>query len=270
MNGAGRTALITGASSGIGEAFADVFASMGFDIVITARREEQLRAVAERLTRVYGTQVHVVPCDLAIATAPAALCAEIERRGVAVDVLVNNAGFGVPGSYMAANWAVHEAMLQVMVVAVAELTYRLLPGMIERGYGRIINVASLAGVVRAPAGTLYGAAKTFVVRFSESLSREVASHNIHVTAICPGLTRTGFHHAPGARETVSGMPGWMWMDAQTVARQGVAAVMAGKPIYVNGGLNRVMAGLFRYVPLPAMRALGRRVVRVYRRSRTAA
>ena len=170
-----RTALITGASSGIGAAFAEVFAAHGFDLVITARREDRLRAVAARLE-----QRHAWPprarhrrATCSQRDAPARLCDEIASRGLTIDALVNNAGYGVPGTYIASPWERHEAMLQVMVTAVAELTHRLLPGMIERGYGRIINVASLAGLVPAPAGhTLYAASKAFLIKFSEALSHE--------------------------------------------------------------------------------------------------
>jgi short-subunit dehydrogenase len=261
-----RTVLITGASSGIGEAFADAFAAEGFDLVITARREERLHAVAERIAQQRHSRVDVIPCDLRDQDAPARLCAAIEERGLIIDALVNNAGFGVSGGFTSCSWQAHAAMLQVMVCAVAELTYRLLPGMVDRRYGRIVNVASLAGVAATPAGTVYGAAKTFVVRFSQSLSREVSRHGVHVTAVCPGLTRTGFHSAADARASVAGMPRWLWMDADTVARQGVAAVMAGRTVYVNGAVNRATAAVFRFIPLPIVIAAGRRLAGAVRKA----
>ena len=266
MTARSKTALITGASSGIGEAFAEIFAANGFDLVITARRELRLQALAERLTREHGVQVHIVPADLASPGAAAALCDEIASRGLTVDALVNSAGFGVPGKYVEAQWGTYEEMLQVMVVALSELTRRLLPGMIERGYGRIVNVASTAGLAPSGAGALYGAAKTFVVTFSRSLSREVARHGVLVTAVCPGLTDTDFHRAPGLANTVRSMPRWMWMDARTVATQGFAAVMAGTPVYVTGGFNKLLVTLFRYVPHPILAGLGRQVARVRRRA----
>lgn len=149
-----RTALVTGASSGIGAALAEVFASAGFDLVITSRRESRLRELAARLTRQYGRRVQFVPLDLTRPEAAAELHEEIRRRGIVIDVLVNSAGFGAPGGYTTPPWAVHDAMLRLMVGAVSELTYRLLPGMIERGYGRIVNVASIAGAVPSGAGTM--------------------------------------------------------------------------------------------------------------------
>src|SRR4029077_17259528 len=142
--------------------------------------------------------------DLEQPDAPARLCAELEARGLKIDVLVNNAGYGVPGSYLSSSWEVHSRFLQIMVTAVAELTYRLLPGMIDRGYGRVINVASLAGLVPAPAGhTLYAAAKAFLIKFSEALSHEARRHGVFVTAVCPGFTRSEFHDVTGTREKVN-------------------------------------------------------------------
>jgi short-subunit dehydrogenase len=261
-----RTVLITGASSGIGEAFAHVFASRGFDLVLTARREDRLRALAARLEREHGCAVHVIQGDLSRRDAPAAVCAGIAARGLVIDALVNNAGYGVPGSFRSSPWERHEAMLHVMVMAVAELTHALLPGMIDRGYGRIINVASLAGLAPAPAGhTLYAAVKALMIKFSESLSQEVERHGVHVTALCPGFTLSEFHDVTGTRSTVSSLPSWLWMDAGTVARQGVDAVMAGRRIYVNGRVNRTIAGLVKYMPQCVVDAVGRRTARRYRK-----
>ena len=262
-----RTVLITGASSGIGEAFADVFAAEGFDLVLTARRDDRLAAVAERIRHAHARRVEVVTADLADRGAPAALCDEIVRRGLTIDALVNNAGYGVPGSYVASPWERHDAMLQVMVVAVAELTHRLLPGMIERGYGRIVNVASLAALVPAPAGhTLYAASKALVVKFSESLAGEVLRHGVHVTAVCPGFTRSEFHDVTGTRVTVSRLPPFLWMEAPQVAREGFDAVMAGVPVYVTGRVNRTIAAGARHMPSWLVRAIGRRTAWRYRKS----
>jgi uncharacterized protein len=262
-----KTVLITGASSGIGEAFADVFAAEGFDLVITARREDRLAAVADRLRSAHGSRVEIVVADLSQPEAPAFVCGELERRGVVVDALVNNAGYGIPGRYTASSWDRHQAMLQLMVVAPAELIHRLLPGMVARGYGRIINVASLAGMVPAPAGhTLYGATKAWAIKFTEALAPEVIAHGVHVTAVCPGFTYSEFHDVTGTRQKVSQLPRWMWMDAPTVARQGYDAVMAGLPIYVNGRVNRGIALLCRYVPQRIVNAIGRSVGRSYRKA----
>ena len=262
-----RTVLITGGSSGIGEAFADVFAAEGFDLVLAARREDRLQAVAARIERQYGRRVHVIVSDLAQPDASRWLCDTIAARGLTIDALVNNAGYGIPGVYVAAPWEKQEALLQVMVVALAELTHRLLPGMIERGYGRIINVASLAGLVPAPAGhTLYAASKSFVIKFSESLANEVARHGVHVTALCPGFTVSEFHDVTGTRATVKQLPSWLWMDAPAVAREGFAAATAGTPVHVTGRINRTIALLSRLLPPSVLKAIGRRTAGKYRKT----
>jgi short-subunit dehydrogenase len=260
--------LITGASSGIGEAFAEVFAANGFNLVITARREDRLRAVAARLEQRHRARVLVLVADHARRDTPVRICEEIAARGLTIDALVNNAGYGVPGVFVGSPWERHDAMLQVMVTGLAELTHRLLPGMIERGYGRIINVASLAGLVPAPAGhTLYAASKALVIKFSEALSPEVRAHGVHVTAVCPGFTISEFHDVTGTREQMrNSLPPWMWMDSPAVAQQGFDAVMAGTPIYVNGRVNRTIALLVRYLPQGMIRALGRRLGRSYRKT----
>jgi len=262
-----RTALITGASAGIGEAFAEVFAANGFDVVLTARREDRLHAVATRLRDRFGVTAHVIPADLSHPAAPAMLWRAVEERGLTIDALVNNAGYGIPGAFIASEWPRQQALLQVMVVALAELTHRALPGMIARRYGRIINVASLAALVPAPAGhTLYAATKGFVVKFSEALAAEVRDSGVHVTAICPGFTRSEFHDVTGTRAKVDQLPPWMWLDAATVAREGLAAVSAATPVSVVGRVNRVIAWLARIIPRRLLVALGRRTAHRYRRS----
>jgi short-subunit dehydrogenase len=261
-----RTALITGASSGIGEAFADVFAAEGFDLVLVARREDRLAAVAERARRA-GVRADVSVVDLSQPDAVSRLCDHLERQRLTIDVLVNNAGYGLPGTFTASPWSAHEAQMRVMVTSVVELTYRLLPGMARRRYGRIINVASLAGLVPAPAGhTLYPATKAFVIRFSEALSHEAAGAGVHVTALCPGFTYSEFHDRNGMRERVSRLPRWFWMDAAAVARQGYDAVMAGDAVHVTGRVNRAIAALTRWAPPRIVAGVGRRVSGLYRKT----
>jgi len=262
-----RTALISGASSGIGEAFAELLASEGFNLIITARREERLTDVASRLRVQHGIRVELIAADLSEQDAPARLCDELDRRGLSVDVLVNNAGYSIPGTFIASSWERQAALLQVMVGALAELTHRLLPGMVDRGYGRIINIASLAALVPAPAGhTLYAACKSFVVKFSESLAGEVAQSGVHVTALCPGFTRSEFHDVTGTRATVRKLPSLLWMSAEEVAREGFDAVMAGRPAHVTGRVNRVIATLARYMPQSLLVALSCRTARFYRKT----
>lgn len=242
-----------------------MLAARGFDLIVTARRGDRLEALAVTLRERHGRIVHVLPADLGEADAVARLCGELASRGLIVDVLVSNAGFGVPGSYAKTHWEPQAHLLQVLVVAVAELTHRLLPGMIERGYGRIVNVASLAGLIPAPGGhTLYAAAKAFVIRFSESLAHEVAPHGVHVTALCPGFTYTEFHDVANTRRTVSKLPRFMWMDAMPVAEAGVDAVMAGRVICVPGRVSALLAAAGRYLPYSLVYAVQKRFAWSYR------
>ena len=243
----GRTVLVTGASSGIGMACAEVFAAHGFHLVLTARRLTPLRDVAERLAQQHNVRAVAIPADLSQPGAAARLLDEVAARGVVLDALVNSAGFGMAGSFAGAPWPLQRDMVQVMVLAPVELAHAVLPGMIQRGYGRIINVASLAGLASSGAGTTYEASKTYMVSFSRSLAREVRQHGVFVTALCPGLTRTKFHDRPEIARTVAHMPGWMWMEALVVARDGYTAVMRGQTVVVPGLGNRWLVTGLRYL-----------------------
>lgn len=265
-DGTGRTALVTGASAGIGRAFAELLAARGFDIILTARRADRLEALAAALTAAHGVRAHVAPADLAERTAPAALCDELRRRGLRVDFLVNNAGYGVPGKYARTSWQQQADFLQVLVTAVAELTHRLLPPMIDRQWGRIVQVASLAALVpAAPGHTLYAASKAFLLKFTEALAPEVAGHGVHVTALCPGFTYTEFHDVTGTRAQVSTMPRWAWQTADEVVSAGYDAVMAGRSVVVPGRVNRTLAFGAKHLPGAVARAAVRRTASRFRK-----
>lgn len=263
--GSGRTALVTGASSGIGRAFAEVLAEHGYALILTARRRDRLEALAADLTRRHAVPATVVVEDLA---QPGASARIVEAVGdTRIDVLVNNAGYGVPGRYTQVPWADHERFMQVMVTAVCDLTYRLLPGMVDAGWGRVINVASVAGMVPAPAGhTLYGAAKAFLIRFSEALAAEHRSAGVHVTAVCPGFTYSEFHDVTGTRDQMNHVPSVLWLTAPRVAREGYDAVMRGDPVVVNGRVYRLLLWLIGIAPDRLVRAVSRGAGRRYRRA----
>ncbi|MDO8678281.1 MAG: SDR family oxidoreductase [Acidobacteriota bacterium] len=263
--GDGKTALVTGASSGIGKAFAELLAEKGYGLILTARRRERLDALAADLGRRHGIATQVVVADLAEPDASARIVAAL--AGARVDFLVNNAGYGVPGSYTNVPWGDHQTFMQVMVMAVCDLSYRLLPGMVERGWGRIINIASVAGMVPAPAGhTLYGASKAFLIRFSEALSAENAPHGVHVTAVCPGFTYSEFHDVLGTRDKMNRMPRMLWLDAPTVARQGYEAVMNGDSVVVNGRIYRMLIWLNGVLPRRLARWVSGSAGRRYRKT----
>lgn len=240
-------ALVTGASAGIGRALARELALRGTPLVLSARRADRLQLLADELRS--QVPCEVLPADLADPAAPARMVATLAARGLQVSTLVNNAGYGLPGSFHGSDWPAHAAFLQVMVTSVCELTHRLLPGMQERGRGAVMNVASLAGHIPGSAGhTLYAASKAFLIKFSQSLALENASRGVRVCALCPGFTYSEFHDLTGTREQVSKMPDWMWMDAETVAREGLDALERGEVVFVPGRANRVIKALTSLLP----------------------
>lgn len=242
-------ALVTGASAGIGAAMARDLARRGHPLVLTARRAERIEALAVELKQAHGIAVETIALDLARPDAGARLHAETERRGLAVDVLVNNAGYGVPGSLVSQPWQRHQDFIQVLMSIPVELSWRYLPAMRERRRGRIVNIASLAGHMPGTAGhTLYAASKAFLIRFSQSLALENRSHGVSVTALCPGFTYSEFHDVTGARGIVSKLPKWMWMTAEEVARGGLDAAFRGEIVHVNGRANRVLKFIGKHLP----------------------
>jgi hypothetical protein len=245
-----RLALVTGASSGIGAAIARVYASHGYDLALTARRADRLREAADDIRLRHGVESLVIPADLAKPGAVDELLTQIEANGRVVDALVNCAGYGVAGTYAATGWEEQQAFLQVLLVAVCELTHKVLPGMLERRFGRIVNVASLVGLMPgAPGQTLYGAAKAFLVRFSQSLHLETQGTGVHVSALCPGLTYSEFHDVTGTRARVSeSAPPWLWLGADEVAAAGYEAAEANRPICVTGAPNKAIAALAKLIP----------------------
>lgn len=239
--------LITGASAGIGEALAREYARRGRALVLLARRTDRLEALAAELRP--QVAVEILAADLADPSAPAAIVDALEQRGLRISGLVNNAGYGLPGAFHVPDWSAHARFLQVMVTAVCELSWRLLPAMQARGRGEILNVASLAGHVPGSAGhTLYAASKAFMIRFSESLALENAERGIRVCALCPGFTYSEFHDITGTRPQVSRMPRWMWMSAEDVAREGLDALAAGKVVHVPGRANRLIKAMTQLLP----------------------
>ena len=245
-----RLCLVTGASAGIGAAIARIYASHGYDVALTARRTDRLEQVADDIRLRHGVETLVIPADLADPAAPEKLLAEIEGHGRTVDVLINNAGFGLGGSYATTAWEDQRASLQVMLIAVCDLTHKVLPGMIERRFGRILNVASLAGLIPGSAGhTLYGATKSFLVRFSQSLHLETQEQGVHVSALCPGFTYSEFHDVNQTREQITrSTPSWLWLGADEVAAAGYEAAEANRPICVPGAPNKAIAAVAKLAP----------------------
>ncbi|HYE47214.1 MAG TPA: SDR family oxidoreductase [Caulobacter sp.] len=245
-----RLALITGASAGIGAAFARIYAAHGYDVALTARRGDKLTALAEEISLRSGVETLTVTADLADPAAPDAILAQLAAHGREVDALVNNAGYGLPGVYVETTWADQRDFIQVMLTAPSDLAHKVLPGMLERRFGRIVNVASLAGLMPGAAGhTLYAASKSYLVRFSQSLHLETANTGVHVTALCPGFTYSEFHDVNHTRELVTrSTPDWLWLGADEVAANGYEAAEANRPVCVPGAPNKAIAALAKILP----------------------
>lgn len=244
-----RTALITGASAGIGLEFAKVFAEQGFDVILVARREDKLQEIASEIKAQFGQLAHVVAADLADPAAPQRLYEEVTQRKLKVDALVNNAGYALNKGFLEAEWQEHADFIQVLNTSMVQLCYLFGRDMRDNSYGRIINLASVAAFSPQLKGNLYGAAKSFVLDFTQAIDLELREHNIHCTALCPGFTYSEFHDVMGTRGAVSRLPRFLWMDAHTVAREGYDAVMEGKTVHVNGLVNQGMSQLMSHLPL---------------------
>lgn len=246
-NASAGYALVTGASSGIGAAIAREYARRGVPLILTARRVDKLEQLAAELRG--KVKVEVIPADLGDPQAPEALAAEIQRRGLPVRILVNNAGYGVPGRYLTKDWPTHAQFLQVMISAISELTWRLLPAIRASGHGRILNVASFAALVPGADGqTLYAPVKAYLLRFSESLSLENLDRGVHVTALCPGFTWSEFHDVTGTREMMSRLPQWAWLETDAVARAGIDGVERGKVVVVPGRVYKLLRFVAKHLP----------------------
>jgi uncharacterized protein len=251
MHHAYRSALVTGASSGIGEQLARLLAADGCDLIVVARRAGRLEQLAAELRDAHRVQVEVLPADL---TTPAGLLAAENRLadpGRPVELLVNNAGFGLSGAFADVTADGAEAQIRLNVLALVRLTHAALPGMLRRGHGGVLNVSSVAGVLISPGGATYAATKAFVTSFSESLQAEVAARGVHVTALCPGLTRTEFH-AEG-HDRAAAAPAFAWLRAGRVARAGLDAVAAGRPLSVPGAQYKAIVPLARAIPRRILR-----------------
>ena len=245
-----KQVLITGASAGIGEAFARSYARNGSNLILIARRKDKLEALASELRTNYQVSVKYFNLDLSAPDAPQAVIDSLIAENLSVDILINNAGYGVPGTFIGNAWEKHRASNQLMITSVAELTHLLLPTMIEKRDGAIINVASIAGMIPAAAGhTLYGAMKAWMIRFSEALADELASSNVKVMAVCPGFTRSEFHDVTGTRDSVDKLPRIFWMSSEAVADQTLDALEnTSSPIFVPGFFNRFLVFLNKWLP----------------------
>ncbi len=232
------TALITGGSAGLGVEFARQLAAQGHDLVLVARREERLEKVAEELRSQHGVKVTSIAVDLSDRSAPAEIESQLAALGIEVSILINNAGAAGPDLLEDRDWEEQEAFFELMMISAAQMCHRFVPAMRERGYGRVINVASFAGRIARPAGANYGPSKAYLIALSEELALVLQGTGVNVSALCPGFVHTDFHETAGLQEMKDGLPGFVWYDAETVVREGLEAVDRGRAIHVSGRIYR--------------------------------
>ena len=241
-----RAAIVTGASSGIGEQFAGILSRCGYRVVLVARSAERLEALAARL----GPQAHPLPADLADRTERAGLPGRVADLGLVPDILINNAGFSTLGLVAKSVPEQEVNLVEVDVAAVVDLCSRFLPGMVDRHRGAVLNVASIAAFGPLPGQAAYGAAKAFVLSYTHSLRAELRGTGVTASALCPGPVDTGFGEAAGfsKEEAESALPRVMWIAADRVAQAGIDGLAAGRAVVVPGHVNRVASALFRVAP----------------------
>jgi uncharacterized protein len=241
-----RTALITGASGGIGLEFAKIFAREGYNLVLVARSEKTLQEIAEDLRKKHSVQVTVVAKDLALPSAPDELYAEMKRQNIHIDVLVNNAGFATYGNFIELDTKKDLEMIQVNVVTLTHLAKLFIPAMKARGWGKVMNVSSTAAFQPGPLMAVYYATKAYVLSLSEALAGELRGTGVTVTALCPGPTVSGFQQRAAMEDSKLVQSGLQ--DATTVAEEGYQALMRGTTVKVTGLRNQIFAFSTRFIP----------------------
>jgi uncharacterized protein len=259
MAQASRTALITGASAGIGRELANLFAREGHNLVLVARNASRLSALAGELQQQFGIKAKTFPLDLASSAAPQFLFDQLQREAIQVDVLVNNAGYGKLGAFAEVPYEESAGQIQLNITALTHLTKLFLTPMLERKSGKILNVASTAGFQPGPLMAVYYATKAYVISFSEALANELRGTGVTVTCLCPGATETEFSARAGTGHTTL-LRYTRAMNATTVALDGYRALMKGKPLVISGFRNRLLTQSLRISPRRLVTAVSRRVL----------
>jgi len=247
-------ALITGATAGIGAQYARLLAKEGFDLILVARNKNRLASTAKSLNKEFGVKVEVLPADL---TKPVQL--EKVRKRLSdsrkpIEVLINNAGFGINKSFLVSDLSDEQGLLDVLVTAPMRLTHAVLPIMKKRNSGTIVNVSSVASWI---AGGSYSAAKSYLTVLTESLHTELRPTKVKISALCPGFTRTEFHER--GRMKMNGLPNFMWLSAETVVNKSWRDVNAGKVISIPGWQYLILSSISRFGPRPMVRRIGMNV-----------
>lgn len=251
-----KLALITGASAGIGAAFARAYAARGFDLALTARRKDRLDSLAATLSAAHGIEAFAIPADLSVPDAQVPVMAALGERGRHADVLINNAGFGIAHAYADVPWSRQRDFLMTMAVAPCALAYAAIPGMLARGWGRIINVASIAGFSPGVAGnTLYPGVKGLMIKFSQALDSEYRDKGLNVTALCPGFTKTEFAEEAGIQDIIDKSPRAFSQTADEVVEIAIRGNESGHVIVIPGWHNKIAVALMRTLPEPLVHAI---------------
>jgi hypothetical protein len=250
------TALITGASSGIGYELARVFARQKYNLVLVARNEKKLQEIAAELTKAHGVQVTVLAKDVSLLASATEIYDTLKQKGIAVDVLVNNAGFGDFGFFTETKWEKELEMINLNMTALTALTKLFVGDMVKRKSGKILNVASTASFQPGPLMAVYYATKAYVLSFSEAISNELIGTGVTVTALCPGPTESGFQAAADMNDSKL-VKGKKLPTSQEVAEYAYKALMSGKVVAVHGLMNKIMAQSVRYSPRAVVRSLVR-------------
>ena len=250
---------MTGASSGIGADMARELAARGHDLALVARREDRMRELAEELAERHAVRAEIFGCDVAEPEERARLIGEVAERGLTVEILINNAGFGSGGAFHALDGDGETGMVRTNVEAVVALTSAWLPGMVERRRGAVLNLASLIGFQPVPFQATYGASKAFVLSFTQAVHEEVRGTGVTITALCPGPVRTEFGESGGFGGADDRIPSFMWLDSETVARAGIEGLEKGDRVVVPGAVNRLGALSGHYMPRALLLPLVRRL-----------
>ena len=254
------TALITGASSGIGFELAKIFAKDKINVILVARSEGKLKELAAELQKQFGIMVHVLAKDLSHCNSPKEIFEWCNQNNITVDYLVNNAGVGDFGLFTESRWTKQEEMINLNVTALTYLTHLILPGMVQRKFGRVMNVASTAAFQPGPLMSVYFASKAFVLHFSEAIANELQGSGVTVTALCPGATESGFQ-AAAAMEDSGLFKDKKVPSSKVVAAYGYKAMQKGQRVAIHGMMNYIMANGIRFAPRNLVTAIVRHIQR---------
>jgi short-subunit dehydrogenase len=240
-----RRALVTGASSGLGAEFARQLAAGGKDLVLVARRADRLEALATELSDAHGVDVAVMAADMTDPGAPAKLYRQTQEQGLTVDYLVNNAGSEGPDLIRSRDWSRNDDYIRLMMTSVAAMCHEFIPGMLERGFGRVLNVASVAGQITVNGDYSYGPTKAYLIALSKALASSFREQGVYAMALCPGFTHTEFHASEKLTAMKKATPKFIWYDADVVIREGLAALERGRDEYSSGRLYRLLIPVLR-------------------------